>query len=181
MPGIYVGFLPGHRRKFAARFGEHLGRGIDPDYFGARKSVRKDAGEMAGAAAEIINRGIVRFRDARNQVQTRAEADFGIAKVSLRLPDRHGWRKSYHRANLRGTRLDEKTLHAIELHELQTVFGAHLVLHAIKMILDGLFRQGEMVGDFLVGQALADDRHALLLAAALAQAPAGAATGKGRP
>src|SRR5258708_12213352 len=48
------------------------------------------------------------------------------------------------------------------------------------MILDGLFRQGEMVGDFLVGQALGDERNELLLAAAQAQAPAVAATGKGR-
>jgi len=45
---------------------------------------------MAGAAAEIINRGVVSFGDARNQVETRAEAYFGIAKVGLRLPGGHG-------------------------------------------------------------------------------------------
>src|SRR5260370_17100888 len=37
-----------------------------------------------------------------------------------------------------------------------------------------------MVGDFFVGQALGDERNELLLAAAQAQAPAVAATGKGR-
>jgi len=101
MPGIYVRLLPGDGRKFAARFGEHFGGRIDSGYPRAREGIRKDTREMAGAAAEIINLGVVPFRNAGNEVEARTKADFRIAKVGLRLPGGHGCQKSYHRARFR--------------------------------------------------------------------------------
>ncbi len=99
----------------------------------------------------------------------------------MRLPSSHsGKRKSYHcHSGSHGrTNSNEETLGAVELHHFEAVFGADLVLHAVQMILDSLFGQGEVIGDFLVGQSLCNQRNKLQFAAAQTQAPAAAGARK---
>src|ERR1700738_5129787 len=97
MPTANVIPAPFECGKLAASFAEHFGRGIDPGDSGAQKGIGKDAGQMASAAAEIVDRGVRKFGDARDQVKTGAKANIGGAKVSLRLPGSHrGQPKSYH-------------------------------------------------------------------------------------
>jgi hypothetical protein len=60
--------------------------------------------------------------------------------------------------------LQQKALRSEPLHDVQAIFGADLVLHAVQVILDGLFRETEVIGDFLVGEAFGDQRDELLFA-----------------
>jgi hypothetical protein len=62
-----------------------------------------------------------------------------------------------------GDPLKKKTLRAAGLHYAQSIFRAYLVLHSIKMILDGLLRETEVVGDFLVCKTFRDQGDQLLL------------------
>src|SRR4029077_930675 len=45
-------------------------------------------------------------------------------------------------------RPDSETLHAIQLHDVQPVFCADFMLHAIQVVLDGLLGKRKMVGNF---------------------------------
>src|SRR5580692_2869691 len=58
--------------------------------------------------------------------------------------------------------LNQESLRAAKMHNPEAVARSDLVLHAVKMILDGLFRQAELVRNFLVGQSLCDQRNDLL-------------------
>ncbi len=59
--------------------------------------------------------------------------------------------------------LDQKPLRAVHLYNIQAVFRADFVLHAVQVVLYGLLGKGEMIGDFFVRQALRNQRNQLLL------------------
>jgi len=61
--------------------------------------------------------------------------------------------------------LQHEALGAADLHDSQPVAGAHFLFHAVKVIFDGLLGEAEVVGNFLVGEALRDQRNQLLLPA----------------
>ena len=43
---------------------------------------------------------------------------------------------------------------AIELDDLEAVFRANFVFHAIQVILDRLFGEGKVIGNFFIGKSL---------------------------
>jgi hypothetical protein len=55
-------------------------------------------------------------------------------------------------------------LRAEFLDDVQAVFGPDLVLAVVQVVLHGLFRQPEVIRDFLVGEAFGNQRNELLLA-----------------
>jgi hypothetical protein len=55
MPRTDVGLLPREGRELAASFGEHFGRRIDAGDFGIGEGVREEAGQVAGAATEVVD------------------------------------------------------------------------------------------------------------------------------
>jgi hypothetical protein len=52
--------------------------------------------------------------------------------------------------------LDQKALHTVQLHNIQPVFRAGLVFHAIEVVLHRLLGKRKMIGNLFVGQALRD-------------------------
>ena len=92
-PGTDVRLLPVEGGELASSFGEHFGRGIDAGDFGIRESIGEDSRQMAGAAAEVVNCGVVGFGDAGDQIDAGAKANVGVAKVSLRFPGGHRGRQ----------------------------------------------------------------------------------------
>ena len=52
--------------------------------------------------------------------------------------------------------LDQKTLHTVQLHNIQPVFRTGLVLHAIQVVLYRLLGKRKMIRNLFVGQALRD-------------------------
>jgi hypothetical protein len=61
-------------------------------------------------------------------------------------------------------RLQQKAFRAESLHNVQAVYGPDLVLPVVQVVLHGLFRQAEVIRDFLVGEAFGNQRNKLLLA-----------------
>jgi len=60
--------------------------------------------------------------------------------------------------------LNQKSLRAAKMYNPESVAGSDLVLHSVKMVLYRLFRQAELVRDFLVRQSLRNQRNNLLFA-----------------
>src|ERR1700687_1342053 len=97
VPRADVRLLPREGGKLATRFGEHFGRGVEADDTGFGKGVGENAGQVARAAAEVVDGGVFAFGDAGHEIEARAKADVGVAEVSLRFPGSHsGEKKSYH-------------------------------------------------------------------------------------
>ena len=167
-PSGDVALLPADSCKLSTGFGEHFRRGIDAYHLGIGERVGQDASQMASAAAEIVDCRVFDLGDAGDEIKAGAKADVGVAKVSLRLPSSHSVREiiALQVAQVPDTGSNEEALRAIELHHLQAVFGADFVLHAIEVILDGLLGERKMIGDFLVGETLRNQRYQLQLAAA---------------
>src|SRR3979490_2595283 len=95
-PRANIRLLPRKSREFVASLGEHFGRGIDADDLSLGEGIGEDPGQVAGAAAEIIDCGIFKPGNARDEVEARAKADISVSKVSLGLPSGHsGQQKSY--------------------------------------------------------------------------------------
>jgi hypothetical protein len=62
---------------------------------------------VARAAAEVVNYGVIELRDAGDEIESRAKADVGVAKVSLRLPGSHSVKKKSYHCNLGGRVIDK--------------------------------------------------------------------------
>src|SRR5712671_1275048 len=96
-PRCKVCLLPIERGEFPPCLRKHFGGRIDAGHFGTGESIGEDAGQMTGAAAEVVNYLVIEFRDARDQIDAGAKADVSVTEVSLRLPGSHrSRRKSYH-------------------------------------------------------------------------------------
>lgn len=63
-----------------------------------------------------------------------------------------------------GRLLNQKTLGSAKLNDSEAVPRADLVLHAVEMILYGLLRKAEVIGNLFVRKPLSDERNNLLLA-----------------
>src|SRR5438067_7213414 len=69
----------------------------------------------------------------------------------------------------------QEGVRAVELDDVEAVLGVDFVLHAVDVVLYGLFGEREVVGDFFVGEALSQEGNELLFAAREAETLASAA------
>src|SRR5437899_1470590 len=74
-----VRLLPLDLRELTPSLRKHFRRRIDAGHFGTRKSIGEDAGQVTGAAAEIVNYWVIELRNARDEVDAGAKADVGVA------------------------------------------------------------------------------------------------------
>src|SRR5712672_4297649 len=96
-PRCKVCLMPIECGEFPPFLRKHFAGRIDAGHFGTGESIGEDAGQMTGAAAEVVNYLVIELRDARDQVDAGAKADVGVTEVSLRLPGGHrSSRESYH-------------------------------------------------------------------------------------
>jgi hypothetical protein len=78
--------------RLAARLGEHLLRGIDADDRRRRETLGQDAADVAGAAAEIVDRvawpGAVGRIETAHEVERGPQARVGKFEIEVGVPDR---------------------------------------------------------------------------------------------
>src|SRR6267142_6972375 len=97
-PRCKVCLLPIERGEFPSCLRKHFAGRIDAGHFGTGESIGEDAGQMTGAAAEVVNYLVIELGNARDEVDAGPKAYVGVAEVSLRLPSGHrSPRESYHR------------------------------------------------------------------------------------
>jgi len=77
-----------------------------------------------------------------------------------------------------GAQSDEEGVGAVEVDDVEAVVGVDFVLHAVDVVFYGLFGEGEVVGDFFVGEVLGEEGDELLFAAGEAETLARAAAGE---
>jgi hypothetical protein len=68
------------------------------------------------------------------------------------------------RVSIRLEALNQESLSAAKMDNPESVTRSDFVFHAVQMVLYRLFRQAELISDFLVGQPLCDQRNDLLFA-----------------
>src|SRR5256885_748617 len=116
----------------------------------------------------------IRERSEHNAVSRFVRSEFRVSIFVFRLV----W--TFKRSNVPTLRSHQESMRAVELDDIEAVLGVDFVLHAVDVVLYGLFGEREVVGDFFVGEALSEEGNQLLFAAREAKALASAAAGERR-